>query len=148
MWEKGGEGGADLAKKVVEACEKPSELRYVYRPEMSPREKMETIAREIYGADGVDFTPQAEKDLELIHALGKDDLLICMAKTQYSFSDDAAKLGRPKGFRVAVREVRLSAGAGFLVAVTGAIMTMPGLPKKPAALTIDVDENGRITGLF
>ncbi|MDR2175411.1 MAG: formate--tetrahydrofolate ligase [Synergistaceae bacterium] len=150
VWEKGGEGGAELAKKVVEACEKqkPSEPRYVYSPEMSPKEKMEAIARGIYGADGVDFTPQAEKDLELIHALGKDDLLICMAKTQYSFSDDAAKLGRPKGFRVTVREVRLSAGAGFLVAVTGAIMTMPGLPKKPAALTIDVDENGKITGLF
>ena len=115
---------------------------------MSPKEKMTAIAKEIYGADGVDFTPQAEKDLELIHELGKDDLLICMAKTQYSFSDDATKVGRPKDFRITVREVRLSAGAGFLVAVTGAIMTMPGLPKKPAALSIDVDENGKITGLF
>ena len=148
VWEKGGEGGAELAKKVVEACEKPSELKFVYKPEMSPKEKMEAIAREIYGADGVDFTPQAEKDLELIHELGKDDLLICMAKTQYSLSDDAAKICRPKNFRISVREVRLSAGAGFLIAVTGAIMTMPGLPKKPAALTIDVDEDGKITGLF
>ena len=148
VWGKGGEGGVELAKKVVEACEKPSDFKFIYKPEMSPKEKMTAIAREIYGADGVDFTPQAEKDLELIHELGKDDLLICMAKTQYSFSDDATKVGRPKDFRITVREVRLSAGAGFLVAVTGAIMTMPGLPKKPAALSIDVDENGKITGLF
>jgi formate--tetrahydrofolate ligase len=148
VWEKGGEGGAVLAQKVVEACEKPSELKFVYRPEMSPKEKIDAIAREIYGAEGVNYTPQAEKDLELIHDMGKDDLLICMAKTQYSLSDDPSRLGRPKGFRITVREVRLSAGAGFLVAVTGAIMTMPGLPKKPAALSIDVDENGKITGLF
>jgi formate--tetrahydrofolate ligase len=148
VWEKGGEGGAALARKVVEACEKPSELKFVYRPEMSPKEKIDAIAREIYGAEGADYTPQAEKDLELIHDMGKDDLLICMAKTQYSLSDDPSRLGRPKGFRITVREVRLSAGAGFLVAVTGAIMTMPGLPKKPAALSIDVDENGKITGLF
>jgi len=148
VWGKGGEGGVELAKKVVEACEKPSDFKFIYKSEMSPKEKMTAIAREIYGADGVDFTPQAEKDLELIHELGKDDLLICMAKTQYSFSDDATKVGRPKDFRITVREVRLSAGAGFLVAVTGAIMTMPGLPKKPAALSIDVDENGKITGLF
>ena len=148
VWAKGGEGGIELAKKVVEACEKPSEFKFIYKPEMSPKEKMTAIAKEIYGADGVDFTAQAEKDLELIHELGKDDLLICMAKTQYSFSDDASKVGRPKGFRITVREVRLSAGAGFMVAVTGAIMTMPGLPKKPAALSIDVDENGKITGLF
>ena len=148
VWGKGGEGGVELAKKVVEACEKPSDFKFIYKSEMSPKEKMTAIAKEIYGADGVDFTPQAEKDLELIHELGKDDLLICMAKTQYSFSDDATKVGRPKDFRITVREVRLSAGAGFLVAVTGAIMTMPGLPKKPAALSIDVDENGKITGLF
>jgi formate--tetrahydrofolate ligase len=148
VWEKGGEGGAALAQKVVEACEKPSQLKFVYRPEMSPKEKIDAIAREIYGAEGVDYTPQAEKDLELIHSMGKDDLLICMAKTQYSLSDDPLRLGRPSGFRITVREVRLSAGAGFLVAVTGAIMTMPGLPKKPAALSIDVDENGKITGLF
>jgi formate--tetrahydrofolate ligase len=148
VWEKGGEGGAALAKKVVEACEKPSQLKFVYEPTMSPKEKIDAIAREIYGAEGVDYTAQAEKDLESIHEMGKDDLLICMAKTQYSLSDDASRLGRPEGFRITVREVRLSAGAGFLVAVTGAIMTMPGLPKKPAALSIDVDENGKITGLF
>ncbi|MDR1048659.1 MAG: formate--tetrahydrofolate ligase, partial [Synergistaceae bacterium] len=148
VWEKGGAGGEELARRVIEACEKPSALKFIYEPDRSPKEKMEAIAREIYGADGVDYTPQAEKDLETIHELGMDGLLVCMAKTQYSFSDDASKLGRPEGFRVAVREVRLSAGAGFLVAVTGAIMTMPGLPKKPAALSIDVDEDGKITGLF
>ncbi|GHV46372.1 formate--tetrahydrofolate ligase [Synergistales bacterium] len=148
VWEKGGKGGTELARKVVEACEKPSNLKFIYETTQTPKEKISLVAQEIYGADGVDFAPQAEKDLELIHQLGGDDLLICMAKTQYSFSDDAAKLGRPEGFRVTVREVRLSAGAGFLVAVTGSIMTMPGLPRKPAALSIDVDENGRITGLF
>ncbi len=148
VWEKGGEGGRELAQKVVEACEKPSNFKFIYDAKMSPKDKMGAIAREIYGAEGVDFTPQAEKDLQVIHDLGKDDLLVCMAKTQYSFSDDATKVGRPSGFRITVREVRLSAGAGFLVAVTGEIMTMPGLPKKPAALSIDVDEHGKITGLF
>ena len=148
VWSKGGEGGKDLAKKVVEACEKPSTFRFIYDEAMSPKEKMNAIAREIYGADGVDFTAQAEKDLALIHELGKDNLLVCMAKTQYSLSDDPAKIGRPSGFRITVREVRLSAGAGFLVAVTGEIMTMPGLPKKPAALNIDVNSDGKVTGLF
>ena len=148
VWAKGGDGGTELAQKVVEACEKPSNFKPIYDAKLSPKEKMNIIAREIYGADGVDFTPQAEKDLELIHDLGKDDLLICMAKTQYSLSDDATKVGRPEGFRITVREVRLSAGAGFLVAVTGAIMTMPGLPKVPSATKIDIDENGKITGLF
>ncbi len=148
VWSKGGEGGKELARKVVEACEKSSSFRFIYDAAMSPKEKMNAIAREIYGADGVDFTAQAEKDLVQIHELGKDDLLVCMAKTQYSLSDDPAKIGRPSGFRITVREVRLSAGAGFLVAVTGEIMTMPGLPKKPAALNIDVDCDGKITGLF
>ncbi len=148
MWEKGGPGGAELAKKVVEACEKPSTFKYLYETNISPKEKITAIAKEVYGADGVDFTAQAEKDLKQIHDLGKDDLLICMAKTQYSLSDDAAKFGRPKDFRITVREVRLSAGAGFLVVVTGAIMTMPGLPKEPAAHKIDVDEHGKIDGLF
>ena len=148
VWEKGGKGGVELAQKVVDACGKPSSFRFIYDENMTPKEKMNAIAREIYGADGVDFTLQAEKDLERIHALGKDNLLVCMAKTQYSLSDDPAKLGRPSGFRVTVREVRLSAGAGFLVAITGSIMTMPGLPKKPAALNIDVDADGKITGLF
>ena len=148
VWGKGGKGGEELARKVVEACEKPSSFRFIYEASMTPKEKMNAIAREIYGADGVDFTPQAEKDLAVIHDMGKDDLLVCMAKTQYSLSDDPAKIGRPSGFRITVREVRLSAGAGFLVAVTGEIMTMPGLPKKPAALNIDIDENGKVKGLF
>ena len=148
IWAKGGEGGIDMANKVIEACSKPSNLNFMYSLDMSPKEKITAIATKIYGADGVNFTEQAEKDLALIHELGKDNLCICMAKTQYSLSDDIAKIGRPSGFNITVREVRLSAGAGFLVAITGAIMTMPGLPKKPAALTIDVDENGKITGLF
>lgn len=148
VWEKGGEGGVELAKKVMEACEKPSAFAYLYDSELSPKQKIETIAKKVYGASGVNYTDQAEKDLQMIHDLGKDNLLICMAKTQYSLSDDAAKLGRPEGFTVTVREVRLSAGAGFLIPITGAIMTMPGLPKKPAALTIDIDQNGRISGLF
>ncbi|HCL79594.1 MAG TPA: formate--tetrahydrofolate ligase, partial [Synergistaceae bacterium] len=148
VWEKGGEGGVDLAEKVVAACDRPSSYAPLYDASMSPKEKIETIAKRVYGADGVKYTDQAEKDLAQIHELGKDDLLICMAKTQYSLSDDPALLGRPKGFTVTVREVRLSAGAGFLVAITGSIMTMPGLPKKPAALTIDIDESGRISGLF
>lgn len=148
VWAHGGEGGRELAEKVVKACEQPNNFKFIYDENLSPKEKMNVIAREIYGADGVDFTAQAEKDLKLIHDLGKDNLLVCMAKTQYSLSDDADKIGRPANFRITVREVRLSAGAGFLVAVTGAIMTMPGLPKKPAALSIDIDENGKITGLF
>ena len=148
VWAHGGEGGRELAEKVVKACEQPNNFKFIYDENLTPKEKMNAIAREIYGADGVDFTAQAEKDLKLIHDLGKDNLLVCMAKTQYSLSDDADKIGRPANFRITVREVRLSAGAGFLVAVTGAIMTMPGLPKKPAALSIDIDENGKITGLF
>ena len=148
VWEKGGEGGKELAKKVVEACEKKSDFKFIYDADLTPKEKINAIATKIYGADGVDFTPQAEKDLKLIHDVGKDDLLVCMAKTQYSLSDDPAKLGRPKNFRINVREVRLSAGAGFLVAITGSILTMPGLPKKPAAFNIDVDDEGKITGLF
>ena len=148
VWAKGGEGGKELARKVVEACEKPSDFKFIYEESMTPKEKINAIATKIYGADGVDFTPQAEKDLKLIHEVGKDNLLVCMAKTQYSLTDDPAIIGRPKGFRITVREVRLSAVAGFLVAITGTIMTMPGLPKRPAAFNIDVDENGKISGLF
>jgi len=148
VWEKGGDGGKDLAEKVMAACGRLSQFVFLYDTALSPKEKMEKIAKGVYGADGVVYTDQAEKDLAQIHDLGKDDLLVCMAKTQYSLSDDPALLGRPKGFRVTVREVRLSAGAGFLVAITGSVMTMPGLPKKPAALTIDIDEKGRISGLF
>ncbi|MBR2208638.1 MAG: formate--tetrahydrofolate ligase [Synergistaceae bacterium] len=148
VWAKGGEGGKELAQKVVEACEKKSDFKFIYDENLTPKEKINAIATKIYGADGVDYTAQAEKDLKLIHDVGKDNLLVCMAKTQYSLSDDALKLGRPKNFRISVREVRLSAGAGFLVAITGSIMTMPGLPKRPAAFNIDVNAEGKITGLF
>jgi len=148
VWAKGGDGGMDLAEKVVKACEKENTFHYQYESNATPREKINTIARKIYGAAGVSFTDKAEKDLADIHEQGRDDLLICMAKTQSSISDDPSRKGRPEGFTVTVREVRLSAGAGFLVPVTGSVMTMPGLPKKPAALKIDIDESGNITGLF
>ncbi|MBR0252220.1 MAG: formate--tetrahydrofolate ligase, partial [Synergistaceae bacterium] len=148
VWEKGGEGGKVLAEKVVEACGKKSDFKFIYDESMSPREKINAIAKEIYGAEGVDFSSQAEKTLQLIHDMNMDNLLVCVAKTQYSLSDDPLKIGRPENFRINVREIRISAGAGFIVAVTGEIMTMPGLPKKPAALSIDVDENGKISGLF
>lgn len=148
IWAKGGEGGLDLAKKVIEACDQPNDFHYLYDEKLSPKEKIETIATRIYGADGVVFTAQAQKDLKAIHDLGLDHLLICMAKTQSSISDDPARKGRPTDFVVTVREIRISAGAGFLVAITGSIMTMPGLPKKPSAVAIDVDENGKISGLF
>ncbi len=148
VWEKGGEGGKDLAREVVKACEKDSNFNFTYEDFLTPKEKIFRIAHEIYGAEGVDYTPQAEKDLERVEALGLNNLLVCMAKTQYSLSDNPALLGRPENFRITVREVRISAGAGFLVAITGTIMTMPGLPKKPAALNIDVDDDGKITGLF
>ncbi len=148
IWAKGGEGGIDLAKKVIEACDQANKFHYLYDEKLSPKEKIETIATKIYGAKGVVFTAQAQKDLKTIHDMGLDDLLICMAKTQSSISDDPAKKGRPTDFEVTVREIRISAGAGFLVAITGSIMTMPGLPKKPAAVAIDVDEHGKISGLF
>ena len=148
VWEKGGEGGLELADKVMEACGKKSEFVYQYEVGMSPKEKIERIAKNIYGASGVTYTDQAEKDLAQIHELGKDDLLVCMAKTQYSLSDDPSLLGRPTGFTVTVREVRLSAGAGFLVAVTGSIMTMPGLPKVPSSEKIHLNERNEIEGLF
>ncbi len=147
-WAKGGAGAAGLAKVVVEACGKPNGYKPLYEAELSPKEKILRIAREIYGAEGVQYTERAEGDLKTIHALGMDHLLVCMAKTQASLSDDPNKKGRPQGFTLTVREVRLSAGAGFLVPVTGSIMTMPGLPKRPAALSIDVDDRGRVTGLF
>ncbi|MDR1740850.1 MAG: formate--tetrahydrofolate ligase [Synergistaceae bacterium] len=150
VWEKGGDGGKALAESVVAAAGKraPQAPRFIYDPEMSPKDKITAIAREIYGADGVAFTPEAERGLRTVHDLGLDNLLVCMAKTQYSLSDNAALLGRPRGFDITVREVRISAGAGFLVAVTGNIMTMPGLPKRPAALSIDVDAEGKVSGLF
>ena len=147
---KGGDGGVELAEKVVEACEKASDFAPIYPDEMSIREKIECVAKKIYGARGVKFTPAADKSISEIEALDEKykKFPVCMAKTQYSLSDDATKLGRPTDFDITVREVRLSAGAGFVVALTGAVMTMPGLPKEPAAFRIDVDGEGNITGLF
>lgn len=149
VWEKGGEGGIDLANKVLETIEhKESNFKVLYDGSLSLKEKIETVAKEIYGADGVTYSPAAERELKRITDLGMGDFPVCMAKTQYSLSDDAKKLGRPSGFKINVREVYASAGAGFVVAVNGSIMTMPGLSKKPAAYGIDVDDNGVITGLF
>ena len=149
VWEKGGEGGIDLANKVLETIEhKESNFKVLYDDSLSLKEKIETVAKEIYGAEGVTYSPAAERELKRITDLGMGDFPVCMAKTQYSLSDDAKKLGRPSGFKINVREVYASAGAGFVVAVNGSIMTMPGLSKKPAAYGIDVDDNGVITGLF
>lgn len=149
VWEKGGEGGIDLANKVLETIgHKESNFKVLYDDSLSLKEKIETVAKEIYGADGVTYSPAAERELKRITDLGMGDFPVCMAKTQYSLSDDAKKLGRPSGFKINVREVYASAGAGFVVAVNGSIMTMPGLSKKPAAYGIDVDDNGVITGLF
>ncbi len=149
VWEKGGEGGIDLANNVLETIEhKESNFKVLYDDSLSLKEKIETVAKEIYGADGVTYSPAAERELKRITDLGMGDFPVCMAKTQYSLSDDAKKLGRPSGFKINVREVYASAGAGFVVAVNGSIMTMPGLSKKPAAYGIDVDDNGVITGLF
>ena len=149
VWEKGGEGGIDLANKELETIEhKESNFKVLYDDSLSLKEKIETVAKEIYGADGVTYSPAAERELKRITDLGMGDFPVCMAKTQYSLSDDAKKLGRPSGFKINVREVYASAGAGFVVAVNGSIMTMPGLSKKPAAYGIDVDDNGVITGLF
>lgn len=149
VWEKGGEGGEELAKAVIKTLEtKESHFQPLYGDDLTIREKIETIAREIYGAEGVTYSPMAVKAIDKIESLGMGDFPVCMAKNQYSLSDDAKKLGRPTGFTIHVREAYVSAGAGFVVAITGAIMTMPGLPKKPAAENIDVDTNGVITGLF
>lgn len=149
VWEKGGEGGIELAEKVLDTLERgPSDFHVLYPDDMSLKDKIGTIASEIYGADGVSFAPAAEKALKRITDMGYGNLPVCMAKTQYSLSDDQTKLGRPTGFTITVRDAYVSAGAGFVVALTGSIMTMPGLPKKPAAEGIDVDSRGKITGLF
>ncbi len=149
VFAKGGEGGIALAEKVLATLEeKKSDYHSIYTDDLPLGEKIETVAKEIYGADGVSYSPAAQNALKKLTALGFGKLPVCIAKTQYSLSDDEKKLGRPTGFTLNVREVYVSAGAGFVVAITGSIMTMPGLPKEPAAYRIDVDENGRITGLF
>ena len=148
VWAKGGEGGMELAEEVVRLCEQPSEFTFSYELDMPLEAKIEAIVKRIYGGDGVTFTSAAAKELATLKELGYDGLPVCMAKTQYSFSDDASKLGAPEGFTVTVKNVKVSAGAGFVVALTGDIMTMPGLPKVPAAEKIDVDDDGVITGLF
>lgn len=148
VFAKGGEGGKALAQKVVAACEKPSNFTPIYSGQLTIAEKVETLAKEIYGADGVTYTAAAQKALKEIQALGGDRLPVCVAKTQYSLSDNPALLGRPKGFQITVRDMKLSNGAGFVVIYTGDIMTMPGLPKVPAAEKIDVTADGVIEGLF
>ena len=145
---KGGDGGVELAQKVVEACDKPSDFAPIYPLELTVKEKIEAIASKIYGASKVNYTTAAEKAIAEVTKLGADKLPVCIAKTQYSLSDNPALLGAPKDFEITVRNVSLSNGAGFVVAYTGDIMTMPGLPKKPAAHSIDVNAEGKITGLF
>ena len=149
VWAKGGEGGMELAKEVVRLCnEEKGDFTFSYESDLSIEEKIDAIVRKVYGGDGVIFTPAAKKQIATLTDLGFGSCPVCMAKTQYSFSDDATKLGAPEGFKVTVRNIKISAGAGFIVALTGDIMTMPGLPKVPAAERIDVDNNGVITGLF
>ena len=149
VWEKGGEGGIALAEKVLETLEKKeSHFHVLYEDSLSLPEKIEAVAKEIYGADGVVYSPAAKKQLAKLAELGFSNLPVCMAKTQYSLSDNPALLGRPEHFEISVREAYVSAGAGFVVVLTGAVMTMPGLPKKPAAFGIDINEAGQITGLF
>ena len=148
VWAKGGEGGTALAEEVIRLCEEPDHFRYVYESNASIEDKLNAIAVKVYRADGVTLTAAAKKQVQQLTELGFDKMPSCMAKTQFSFSDDASRLGAPRGFRITVREVKVNAGAGFLVAKTGDIMTMPGLPKVPAAERIDIDESGKITGLF
>jgi formate--tetrahydrofolate ligase len=149
VWAKGGDGGIELAEKVVQTLEnKKSDFHFLYELETGVKDKIEKIAKDIYGATKVNYSAKAEKEILKLSALGKTELPICMAKTQYSFTDDPAKLGAPEGFEITVREIRLSAGAGFIVSVLGDIMTMPGLPKNPSAEVIDVDGEGKIVGLF
>ncbi|MCI6646941.1 MAG: formate--tetrahydrofolate ligase, partial [Oscillospiraceae bacterium] len=148
VWGKGGEGGVALAEEVVRLCEQPSDFHFCYEDDLSIMEKLEAISRKIYRADSVELVGNAVKQIKELTDLGFDKLPVCMAKTQYSFSDDAAKLGAPEGFKITVRNLKVSAGAGFIVALTGEVMTMPGLPKVPAAEKIDVDSEGKITGLF
>ena len=146
---EGGKGAESLAREVVRLCEEETaDFRFAYPDEMSLTEKVETVVRRVYGGAGIALLPAAKKQLDALEALGFGNCPVCIAKTQYSFSDDPTKVGAPEGFTVTVRNVRISAGAGFVVVLTGDIMTMPGLPKSPAAERIDVDENGKISGLF
>lgn len=148
VWEKGGEGGIDLAYKVIEALDEPKSFQPLYSDELSIKDKIFEIATRLYGSDGVNYTPAATRAIDKIEKMGFGHFPVCMAKTQYSLSDDQTKLGRPSGFKINVRDIYVNAGAGFVVVITGAIMTMPGLPKTPAAYNINVDESGAITGLF
>ena len=148
VWGKGGEGGLELARQVLKLTEQPADFRFIYPDDMSLKDKINSVVQNVYGGEGTDYLPAASKELDRLEQLGYGRLPVCLAKTQYSFSDNPALLGRPHGFRVTVKSVRLAAGAGFVVALTGDIMTMPGLPKLPAAESIDVDENGKISGLF
>lgn len=148
VWEKGGAGGVELAEEVLKLMDSPKNFTFAYDIDLGLKEKITAIATKIYGADGVDFIGSSAKDIESIESIGYRNIPVCMAKTQYSLSDDQKKLGRPTGFRISIRSVKVSAGAGFAVALTGDIMTMPGLPKVPAAESIDVDNTGRISGLF
>ena len=148
VWAKGGEGGIELAQEVIRLCEQPNDFKFAYDAELPIKEKIEAISTKVYGADGVVYAGNAEKEIATLEKLGFGKLPICMAKTQYSLTDDQTKLGRPTGFHITIRSVTVSAGAGFIVALTGDIMKMPGLPKVPAAEKIDVDNNGRISGLF
>ena len=148
VWADGGKGGVELAEEVVKLCEEKNDFTFSYELNTTIEEKIDAIVKKVYGGDGVVFTPEAQAEIDRLTSLGYGKLPVCMAKTQYSFSDDATKLGAPSGFTVTVRKIKVSAGAGFIVALTGNIMTMPGLPKVPAAERIDVDENGKISGLF
>ena len=148
VWAKGGEGALDLAQKVIDLCEQENTYAPLYDVNLSIEEKIDIIAKKVYGADGVTFTDEAKEQIETFKRFGWDKMPICMAKTQMSLSDDAKLMGRPEGFTITVRELRPSLGAGFIVALTGKVLTMPGLPKHPSALDMDIDENGKITGLF
>ena len=148
VWGKGGDGGVELAREVVRLCELPNDFAYAYDLDMTIEQKLDAIVKKIYRGDSVVLTANARKQMKQLEDLGFGNLPICMAKTQYSFSDDPTLLGAPRGFEVTVRNLKVSAGAGFIVALTGEIMTMPGLPKVPAAERIDVDSDGRISGLF
>ena len=148
VWGKGGAGGIELAEEVLRLCEQPKDFRFAYDLHQPIKDKIAEIVRRVYGGSGVTYSKAANQSIAKLEELGYGDLPVCMAKTQYSLSDDAGKLGRPEGFTVSVSKVKVSAGAGFIVVQTGDIMTMPGLPKVPAAERIDIDENGVITGLF